>query len=117
MADIPVEKITAYIDYYLSIKDRVKQNDTERAKALKQLNDARKAAGFETNETDFLTASVEDLKALTADLSRPVVGEREPSTVGSYNQVTGKWENPEVNYSDISRVGVGAYDPKSGKWI
>jgi len=27
-------------------------------------------------------------------------------------------ENPEVgNYSDLSRVGVEAYDPKSGKWI
>ncbi len=117
MTDIPIEKIPAYIETYLSVRDRVKQNEIDRAEALKQLNDARKAAGFETNETDFLTASAADLKASAADFSRPVVAETELSTVGSYNQVTGKWENPQVNNSDISRVGVGAYDPKTQKWF
>jgi len=117
MDSITLDKIPAYIETYLSIRDRVKQNDIERAKALKQLAAARKDAGFDTNTNIFLTASVEDLKALTADFSRHVVSETELSTVGAYNSTTGKWENPQINNSDISRVGVEAYNSNSKQWV
>lgn len=117
MDSITLDKIPAYIEAYLSIRDRVQQNEIDRAEALKQLVAARKDAGFDTDANDFLTASVEDLEALTADFSRPVVAEGLPF-VGAYNASTGKWENPDANkHLDLSRVGVGAYDPKSGKWI
>jgi len=118
MDSITLDKIPAYIETYLSIRDRVKQNEIDRAEALKRLAAARKDAGFDTNTNDFLTASVEDIKALTADFSRPVVAESELSTVGAYNSVTGKWENPDINKRlDLSRVGVGAYDPISKEWV
>lgn len=118
MNSITLDKIPAYIETHLSIRDRVKQIENDRAEAFKLFASARENAGFKTKTGDFQSLSAEDLRALAADFSNAKPVNTELSTVGAYNSVTRKWKNPEVgNYSDISQVGVGAYDPKSKKWI
>lgn len=91
MTDVPIDKVSAYVETYLSIKDRVRENDVERSEAFEMFAAAREKAGLETNESDFTTLCAADLRTLADDFSRFQVPEKEVFTVGACDSKTQKW--------------------------